>query len=310
MVYETFLEDIKASVQQKLGRHLTVTLEQVLKNNGLLLDGLSIVSPGSPFVPTIYLNDYYKEAEKGLSLTTIVDRILVLYKEQTFSPANLCNDLQSFESIKDNVSFKLLNAADNEILLSDVPHYIFLDLAIVFYLMVSECKKGQMTALIHHSHLEMWNVKKEVLLPLAKHNTPLLFPVQIVSIENALMDLSGGEACIVFPDPPPVSLHVLTNQNGINGAVCMLYENVLKNFAARMNDDIIIIPSSIHEVLLTPMKKALSYEDLNEMISLINQSEVPPEDRLSDHIYHYSKDLDCITIPPDFSESSERWNPQ
>ena len=46
--------------------------------------------------------------------------------------------------------------------------------------------------------------------------------------------------------------YVLTNIQGINGAVCLLYPQVLKNFAEEAGRDIIILPSSIHEVLLLP----------------------------------------------------------
>lgn len=44
---------------------------------------------------------------------------------------------------------------------------------------------------------------------------------------------------------PSVALYVLTNSRGINGAACMLYPRVLKEFAESLGEDLIILPSSI-----------------------------------------------------------------
>ena len=41
MVYETFLKTIQSMVQTRLNKKANVSLRRVLKNNGLMLDGLS-----------------------------------------------------------------------------------------------------------------------------------------------------------------------------------------------------------------------------------------------------------------------------
>ena len=61
MIYETFLTTIHSLVQEKLEGRAEVSLRRVLKNNGLLLDGLSISSSVSAFSPTVYLNSYYAD---------------------------------------------------------------------------------------------------------------------------------------------------------------------------------------------------------------------------------------------------------
>lgn len=299
MVYASFLENIKLNVQERLGPNFHVGLHQVLKNNGLLLDGLSILSKDASLAPTIYLNSYYDEAERGLPLSVIAEQIILLYEEQDLHSLGFCEQLEHFPDIKDRIVYKLINASDNEKLLCDIPHFPFLDLSIVFYLMLSENSDGQMTALIHDTHLTLWNTTAEALLTLAKQNTPKLLPAKILPIELALAEAGfRRENGDLFSEYQPVALSVLTNQNGINGASCLLYKDIIKNFADQEKDDIIILPSSIHEVLLTPYKKAFALDELNEMITLINQSDVPPEDCLSDHAYLYSRKSDNITIPP------------
>ena len=54
MVYETFLKTIQSMVQTRLNKKANVSLRRVLKNNGLMLDGLSFTKPGSRLsTPTI-----------------------------------------------------------------------------------------------------------------------------------------------------------------------------------------------------------------------------------------------------------------
>lgn len=311
MVYETFLESIRSSVQEKLGKDYQVSLQQILKNNGSVLDGLTIACGGSPLSPMIYLSSYYDEAEHGLPLPLIADQIVLLYEEQSISTLKLCEDLKDFSCIQNRIVYTLINAQNNTVLLSQIPHFDFLDLAVVFYLIVSECEDGQLLTVIRNEHLKLWNITQEPLLTLAEQNTPRLLPARISTIEDILTE-SGirKEICETPLDQPMISLHVLTNKNGVNGAVALLYHDILKNFADSAQDDLIILPSSIHEVLLTPAADAFSYEELNEMVSLINRSEVPDEDRLSDHIYLYSREQDRITIPSICAEPCEIWNPQ
>ena len=83
----------------------------------------------------------------------------------------------------------------------------------------------------------------------------------------------------------------------------MLYPHVLKDFAESLGEDLIVLPSSIHEVLLTPCNVSLPLDELNGMVQAINQSDVPAEDRLSDHIYYFSRIQGCLYLPPNSTTS-------
>ncbi len=101
-----------------------------------------------------------------------------------------------------------------------------------------------------------------------------------------------------FFDTAPLSppMYVLSNSSGLNGAGCLLYEGILKDFASCIGSDLIILPSSIHEVLIIPYSKDISFDELAETVFSINQEEVPEEDRLSNHIYFYSGSSDKLSI--------------
>ncbi len=175
-----------------------------------------------------------------------------------------------------------------------MPHIPWMDLAIVFYLYIQENENGIMTAAISDHHMKTWGVTVHDLYHDSLLNTPRLFPPVISSMACILesLDPKHLQHQPAFPETP---FYVLTNQNGINGAACILYKDVIKNFAEGMDRDILILPSSIHEVLLLPDDDPLSYDELGHLVTHINQTEVVAEDRLSNQVYLYSRKEDRIT---------------
>ena len=61
-----------------------------------------------------------------------------------------------------------------------------------------------------------------------------------------------------------------------------------EDIAKELNDDLIIIPSSIHEVIIVPEDKVTDVKSLNSLIADVNRNELEWEDILSDHAYYYS----------------------
>ena len=97
------------------------------------------------------------------------------------------------------------------------------------------------------------------------------------------------------------ALHVLTNRRGIYGASCMLYRDIIKDFADQEEADVIILPSSIHEVLLFPDHLMFDHAFLCRTVQEINREDVPEEDVLSDRIYIFSRETGTIIPSPLFS---------
>ncbi len=307
MVYEMFLETVKQQLQQDLGEGYLLDIHPIPKNNGVTLDGLSVFAPGSHAAPVIYLAPYYEQLQRNhMSMEEICTDIKQLCRSASLPDCFLPSRLSDFESVRSKVMMKLIHTASNTELLSQIPHIPYLDLSIVFYLFLEQNESGQMTILIHLDHMHKWNTSERGLLRLAAQNTPALAPARIRNMTDILHDIArknAGEqydaaALDLFLQEEAVCepLFVLTNETGIYGAVCILYRNVLKNFADKLGKDLIIIPSSVHEVLLLPFDKEVSYKELNNMVVTINQSEVLPMDQLSNHVYRYERSTDRISI--------------
>lgn len=97
-------------------------------------------------------------------------------------------------------------------------------------------------------------------------------------------------------------IYVLSNWAGVYGAACILYDDVLKDFSERIKSDMIVIFSSIHEVLLIPDQDDIDIEAVKEMVRTINSTEVGEEDFLTDEVYRYSR-ADGILTPADIGKT-------
>lgn len=302
MNYNQFLEGVRAAVQERLGSDYGIRIQKITKNNGIVLDGLIIGKASKNIAPTIYLNSYYMHFTHGMSLQEILEDIISAYKENNNVVFGDIRELLDFTNLQDKVAFKLIQREKNKEFLKDVPYFEFLDLAVVFYLILDEHRGGQMTALIHNSHMEPWGVEKEELYRLAMRNTPILLPSEIKTMKEIMCDILKGhleelemeemvDDLLDFDSQKP-PLYVLSNRKQLNGAGCILYDGCLKDFADSQNSDIVILPSSLHETILVPDDGNLDYGELQKTVGQINESEVPKEDVLSDRIYKYSR-LDC-----------------
>ena len=108
------------------------------------------------------------------------------------------------------------------------------------------------------------------------------------SIREMLLEM--GYPAFMLPSQDDPSMYVLTNENKVYGAAMILNNELLSNIRDVLNRDFIIIPSSIHEVIIVPISDDIM--DINEyskMIQEVNTSEVDSKEVLSDHPYLYTK---------------------
>ena len=299
--FQLFIKKVKSDIEERFRDGVTLRVEKILKNNGIKETGLIMQVNGEVSGLAFYLEPCYEQYKEGLmSMKEIEDEIYDMFN--TFeSPDYPVDSLKDFDTLKDKIFYKLVSYERNPELLKHVPYVAYLDLAIVFYVLIDRDKKGQSIALIHYSEMKVWKTDVEILYMLAKVNTPKLFPPSIEHMDKVMQRIvreNRGEQNQdkilfgLFSNP----LYVLSNESGVNGAAVILYEGVLKSFADIVGSDIVILPSSIHETLLIPYKEELNIEGIREMVRHINRAEVPESDILSDSVYMYDRDRDKIYL--------------
>ena len=297
MTYQEFKQNTIHAIQTKLGPNTKVILQDIVKNNNLHLDGLTILSEQSNISPTIYLNSYYKQYLQGMSLSAIYEDILLHYKCHTPKTSIDISFFTDFEKVQNHIVFKLINYERNKELLSQIPHFRYLDLAIVFNCLIHFGTNNYGTILIHHNHLNFWHVSSDDLYALAMENTPLLFGYTLQNMAHVIENILSDDTSLVLDElshdlsevDKLIPMYVLSSKTRFNGAVCLLYQNLLADIASKYDSDLYIIPSSIHEVLLIPSDTSTSHAQLSAMVREVNATQVLKEEILSDHVYYYSR---------------------
>ena len=82
----------------------------------------------------------------------------------------------------------------------------------------------------------------------------------------------------------------------MNGAACILYPDVLRECSRKIGGDLLILPSSIHEVILMPDHGNGNRAELREMVEEINQTQLEAEEVLSGQVYRYERNTNKIIL--------------
>ena len=116
-----FAEKLKERLEQKYKQY-QVTVQQVIKNNGVKLTGISILKNGCITAPTIYLEDLFEQYQQGASLEHIICIILNQYVQIGHDLPIL--NFYNFSEVKGNICFRLINAEKNAELLQPYDDFL------------------------------------------------------------------------------------------------------------------------------------------------------------------------------------------
>ena len=298
MEFTNFTTLVQREVEKRAGENYRVKLNDVMKNNGVVLRGITLMQDDSNISPTIYLNPYYDAYENGdTTLGTVIDEVIDTYERNKINRSIDMKFFLNYETVRSRIIFKLINTEKNRELLRDVPYIPFHDLSIVFQCLVSEERFGNASILIHNVHLQLWKVNARELYEFALENTPLLQGYELADMNTVLEEMKalGGIDDEEIEDmQQEVPMYVLSNKSRINGASCILYKDILKDFAMVVDKVLYVLPSSIHEVILLPSDGTQESDQLKEMVREINQSQVEKEEVLSDSVYYYRRSDDSF----------------
>ena len=96
----------------------------------------------------------------------------------------------------------------------------------------------------------------------------------------------------VSPDLPHGTIFVVSNKDGLDGASVLANPEAMQLIQAHLGSgELIIIPSSVHEILVLRREDAPSVSDLNQVIREVNQAEVAEKARLADHAFSFNSRL-------------------
>ena len=305
MKYKEFMASVKETLERKLmERKVSVEIKSIVKANDRVKDSISIIVPGRASSPTVYLNDFYEWHMKGGTIDEISDKILEIFDRCSKDIPEEFYRFESFEEAKPNITLKVLNTAINEAYLEDTARLEYLDLSVVFYCtVIVGTYKHVFCSKISKDLMERWGMNEHMLYDLARRNTPRLLGVYLREVKAVIMEmLEGADEQVrdslmwALEDQERSPMYILSNYTRNSGAGNMFSEGILKSLAEQLGDDLYLIPSSIHEVLVIPVNSRLTRDEVDMMVADVNRTVLRPEDILSDHVYIYRRREDRIVM--------------
>lgn len=300
MGFKTFIEEVRAEVQNKC-LDKKVVIHDILKNNDVKLTGITIVEEGKAVSPNIYLERYYDEYCSGVQLEIIADSIINEWSRHCEDvDYSIIESLRDYEKIKDRIVLKLINRKSNIKRLKGIAYEEYLeDFALICYISIdlnSNIEEGSGSVNVTNGMLEQWNISKEEMFKQAYDNTMRLNKHLVKRLDDVILDImksknndmSEIEDMIHSIVDNDIKMLVLTTVNNINGAVVVIYDEVLDELAHIIGKSFYLIPSSIHEWII--VNEDISEENtrnITNMLIEVNASELDEQEKLSDNLYMY-----------------------
>lgn len=291
MDYKEFADRIAEMLQWKIGDGCTVTVTEILKNNGVSPTGVVIMKESDRVVPTIYLEEPYRQYKEGASLSEIAEEIKALYEKNSRNIKLDIDFFRDFSQVEGRIFHKVINREKNKELLKDMPYFSWHDLAVVFYYGMKGAAFGNAMIPVHNSHLDMWGKSADEIYQTARHNMKKKMPELLLPMQKLLEE---EEMTGIRTEESIMQLYVLTNRERMFGASAMLYSEKIKGLADKLHTDLLILPGSVHETLLLPDDREREYDFYRKMVREVNTTQVDPEEILSFNLYRYNREKDEI----------------
>ena len=275
---DKILAEVIEKLETQLGDEYRVDMTCQTKNNGVKKIGVSICRVGENVGAIYYISDFMNSNKS-------VDDIVVEIMHDYFSvnknikcANDVYRDLEDFNKSQIRLFPRLINKNSNVELLQTVPYKDFLDLAVIVTYEVKGAD-SVMSVKIDQPILKYWGVIFDDVYNIALHNMQKCDKWNVCSMQDVLLNLSGQ---IYLND---VNMYVASIEGGVNDAVI---NHLVKEF----NGSFIVLPSSIHEVIILPNNESsFSLSDFDDLVHTVNVSDaIHSEDVLSDHAYIYDSE--------------------
>ncbi len=290
MEFDEFSKTLQCRTQLYLGNEYETGLNEVRKNNGVVLSGLWAKKKGENISPTLYIDDYYSYDMKAEEIDYIGMKLAQAFANIPTPNVDSISDFGNFGSIKENIFFKIVNAEKNRDLLFDIPHRRFHNLVVCYYVMPKgfDDRSGAYIT-VRNEHIESWDVTEEELYDIAYDNTKIKLGTKFSGICDVLNELCGKD---VMSDE--MEMYVLSNLSKAYGASCMLFDDKLSEIADELDSNYYILPSSIHELIIMPDNSEINVKSILLTVTEINRTQVETQDVLADSVYYFDRNKGTV----------------
>lgn len=285
MTYEAFKTLVQRDIKKYLPDRYQEAEVHILSYhtaNDTRVDSLCIRQPGADSSPSIKIGEFYWELEGKderlpLVLARIADLQLEADKNNKINVNEIKARLTDKERILSSVELRLANADKSRRMLDAVPHTVH-DIWAFYYYVPTEAHGIKAGIIITNEIQKLSGVRAEELHEAAMANTQKNNPV---SLEQTPLSILS-----------PIPMYILSNRQKSFGAVSLFYPGVMEDIAEKMGGDYVMLPSSVHEVMLVPAGEVEDISIYSDMVRSVNQQTLKehalqPEEVLGDGAFYY-----------------------
>ena len=205
--------------------------------------------------------------------------------------------MKSFATARPYIVMRLVGTEGNGTYLADKPFRPWNDLAIIY-----ACNVGHNGSIVITNGIASeWHVTDVDLDEAARENMPKLLPVDAAPLGAVVSDMFGED---FVPgtgyNDTDIRVMAVTNESKVYGAAVMATDEglqVIREIADKAGKNYYILPSSVHEIIaLRDDGEPGTPDALRQMIRTINETQVAPDERLSNTLYYYDRENNEISI--------------
>ena len=274
MNIEDYAIEVGARIMEKIDKPIEVTVVHKEVPNKTLT-GLAIKEIGSNIAPTVWINELY---EDNVDFDKAADGVVHTYNHAPKPIGINLDDFKDFNGfIKDKLVARLYGKNFNCDVKVSASRYGFDDLIIVPYVDIA-LNSINGVAKVTKQMLDLWRISEQEVIDIALNNMKNDYTMYSVA---DFMSRQTGLPKEIFEAGESL-INIVSTKDGRNGAIAVI---IMKDKLRELfPQGYVVIPASIHEVLVMDTEHVIDNE-INNIIQIVNNTEGPLEEQLSDHMY-------------------------
>jgi hypothetical protein len=299
MKLNDYIEQVRLHIKEYLPKEFQaaeIIMQEQSKNNDMHIHTMSLRHSNMNSCPLMGLEDYHELYQNGMEME---DNFRLIGRNYLSAMNNVKFQQEmdvSYDYMKDKLFLNVVNAEKNQKMLDSVPHQRIEDLAVLYRCMVHSSGDNTGSILVNNKLLEGWGISKEALHEQAVQNMDRLFTPEFHSMEYTIAEIMGAPYTETEATQNASSMFVLTNSKGYYGASHLCNPEILKQISEKMDGDYLILPSSVHEIIILREKEDMDISEIQEIVGSVNQTVVSQTEYLSDSVYHYDSQNQTLSI--------------
>jgi hypothetical protein len=310
LTYDEFKESFCARFPEVMGpeyEDYEMKLMPVTKR-GKVLDGFTFCPKRrnrkeTSVMPTFYFDDIYEMYREDPDINRHLYEVAASMRRAYAQGQSMIPNV-SLDSVKKNIIAELVNPEVARSYICDIPHRYFLNLCIIYRWVVNVDDSGIYSTVIDNELMSAAGLNEEDLYANALKNTRKIIVPQIKSFDSIVRNIMKREGKtdseirkMLGKVDKENRIYVLTNKRNFRASTAIIYKEVLQMIAKKTESDYYIVPSSVNESLLVPVKAGLCPENLIEMLNESNSIYFNDDDQmLSDTVYYYNIENDSLDV--------------